>query len=768
MSQDELPIIPGRGLVTAMSQEMRHEFLNKNGYSIQELVQTSLNLKDIQYNIESNIGSVEIPIGIVGPLLFNENNYSELVYTCAGTLEGALVASMTRGAKAISMSGGFQAEFVWQKMVRAPMFLFENQDNAGFFIHFVTSIFQEIKSKAESYSNHAQLNTIEPIQDGHVVHLRFIYETGDASGQNMTTTCTWHAVLEIVDRFHNQTDKRILDYVIEGNAASDKKISKFAYEKGRGIRVKATCILTHEVLKSVLRTTATKMLNAYYPSRKQALSDGMHGYNINIANAIAAIYVATGQDLACIHESSSGFLDVSPDEKGLRFTLDLHNLVVGTVGGGTHLPKQSEALELMGCKGPGKVERFAKLIAGFSLGLEISTFSAIVSGEFAKSHEKLGRNKPVNWITRSDVTKSFIQKIIGERVIIESMQFISATNVENGILTYLSGKGSKKIIGFEVLDISFQNNQNKKILLKSKGTDQEVIKGLHTIASSIDPELSDLIAQSKDNLEYAQCHLKESIVYAHLESKNAEYIPFFYGANHDKVRENHMLLLEYIDSTNTILFNSENSTSGWNQSRIQNALETLHKFQEDIRDLHDNEISKFEPWKSKQLYEKLIDLTLEISENQDISFQLIELKNTILNWENEYSDNSSFIQPIHNDFNTRNLCLLKNNQIRIYDFELAIQSFPHRDVVEFLSFTLHQEFTEDELDDYLNYYLELKSLPVEMTSEFMAVYNLAIREFILTRALFYEVAGIVVKYEFAARVLRVALRMERLTRKYVV
>ena len=115
----------------------------------------------------------------------------------------------------------------------------------------------------------------------------------------------------------------------------------------------------------------------------------MAGYNINLANAIAAIFVATGQDLASVHESSIGILKLERKDDGLYLQLTLPNLVIGTVGGGTHLTKQSEALAMMGCLGSGKVNRFAQLIAGFALGLEISTYAAIVSGEFAKAHEKL-------------------------------------------------------------------------------------------------------------------------------------------------------------------------------------------------------------------------------------------------------------------------------------------------------------------------------------------------------------------------------------------
>ena len=139
-----------------------------------------------------------------------------------------------------------------------------------------------------------------------------------------------------------------------------------------------------------------------------AKQEGMIGYNINVANAIAAIFVATGQDIASVHESSLGILSVEKKEGGIQLSLKLPSLVIGSIGGGTAIPMQKEALELMGCYG--KVERLAKLIAGFALSLEISTFGAVLSGEFAKAHEKLGEtNRLTTYSPRNQfrIYKSF-------------------------------------------------------------------------------------------------------------------------------------------------------------------------------------------------------------------------------------------------------------------------------------------------------------------------------------------------------------------------
>ena len=770
-----LPIIPGRGLVTALSTNLRLEYLEKNNLNVKELQNSNLNLKTIQNNIESYIGSIEIPVGIVGPLQFTENNNQELVYTVAGTLEGALVASMNRGAKAISQSGGFTAQVRWQKMTRAPLFLFDKKEKAIALEEYINKNFDKIKAKAESYSNHAKLTQIQSIHIDNSVHTKFTYVTGDASGQNMTTTCTWHAMLYIAENFQKETGITILDYVLEGNGSSDKKVSSYATREGRGINVEAQCFLPEHILLQTLRTSAVKMKQAYDSSIQLAKLDGMMGYNINVANAIAAIFLATGQDLASIHESSIGILTLELKPEGLAVKLNLPNLVIGTVGGGTHLPKQSEALELMNCKGAGKVERFAKLIAGFALGLELSTFASIVSGEFAKAHEKLGRNKPVDWLLKNELNSSFLLNCLTEqKEKIESIEIINNDLLENGILTHIASRTTKKIIGFENVLIRKQVNdkiEEYPVLLKSKATDEEVIKGLHLLAASIDPELSNLINKNKENLEYKNCHLKELEIYEFLQKNSFAETPYFWGKHINSEREIYLLLIDFIDSSKMLLMNSENNPEQWNSSLIKKCIQTAINFHQLFESTKENESilnnckREFKPWKSNKLYNKIIELL--IREETDLE-KLEDLKSLI--------DSSLLLEKlsqeinvpktiIHNDFNSRNVVIDLSEKIMVYDWELALLNYPHRDIVELLTFTLNEDFTENELNNYLEYHYSCTNTHHDKTDWYKAYYYSTL-ELIITRLIFYEVAGIVVKYDFSDRVLKTALRMLKILRQY--
>jgi hydroxymethylglutaryl-CoA reductase (NADPH) len=408
---EQYTTVPGRGLLTKSAILYRKEHMEELGFNLLEVEKTTLNHTEIQNNIESLVGAVEIPLGLIGPLTYNYNNTKEEVFCLGATLEGALIASMNRGAKAVSMSGGFSANIVHQKMVRSPLFILSTIEHAFHFEKWIIEHFSRIREIAENYSNHANLLEIIIHRDNQDVHTNFVYSTGDAAGQNMTTTCTWHAILWIVAEYESAGFEKIHDFVLEGNGSSDKKVSEFLMRHGRGTKVIAKTIIKEEVIHKILRTSSEQLLKFYEPSRKYAKLNGMAGYSINAANAIAAIFAATGQDLASIHESSVADLELKKHSEGLEMRLTLFSLVIGSLGGGTHLPKQQEALKIMKCDGKGKVERLASLIAGFVLGLELSTYAAMVSGEFAKAHEKLGRNKPIDWLQWIEVDQSFIQKI---------------------------------------------------------------------------------------------------------------------------------------------------------------------------------------------------------------------------------------------------------------------------------------------------------------------------------------------------------------------
>ncbi|NOQ72533.1 MAG: phosphotransferase [Crocinitomix sp.] len=746
--------VPGRGLVIASAIQLRLDYLREKGFELQHINKLGFPYTSVQNNIESLVGSVEVPVGLIGPILYE----GEEVHAVAGTLEGALIASINRGAKAISLAGGFKAKVYRQRMVRAPLFIMENADEAQQLETWVLKNFEAIKKVAEEYSNHAILLELDPEQDAESLHLRFVYTTGDAAGQNMTTTCTWHALLWINAQFEKSTGLAITNFLLEGNASSDKKVSQYLIEKGRGVKVSASVTIPEKVIRKVLRTDIEQLLKFVPTSKRIAKANGMLAYNINVANAVAAIFVATGQDLASIHESSLGDLDFEKTEEGLLVKLTLYSLVVGTVGGGTQLAKQQEALQLMGCSGSGKVERFAALIAGFALGLELSTHAALASGEFAKAHEKLGRNKPVDWLQIQELNTAFIAPFIQANFehTIQHIQLLDR-QVENGVLTHISKKVNRKIMGFTAFDVQDNQGTVLPLLMKSKPLDIEVIKGLHIMAASIDPQLSDLISTYRKNLEYNKAHLKELRITAYLQEANYDFMPRYYGQIEDENREIYALFMERLDLDNVQIVDSENRPKEWTSSHIIAVIDALNLGQSILLN-HSNPkelgVSQFDLKKSVPLYRKMIELVCADAEDQRFN-----ILHSFLDELSQKTSKTKVLKTvIHNDFNPKNVGIRLDHSPFIYDWELAVINYPQRDLVEFLAFVLPDGFDKETLIKYLRYQYDLAVYFVTW-EDWLAVAMDMTKEFLVTRLSFYKTAEIVMKLKFVDRVFQNAIRM---------
>jgi hydroxymethylglutaryl-CoA reductase (NADPH) len=738
---------------------MRHDFLKEKEYEINKIALTGLSHDEVRNRIESYIGSVEIPVGLIGPVLLKEKDREELVYGGAATLEGALVASMNRGAKAASLSGGISTKVVHQRMTRCPMFTFQNNDQANQFARWVNSHFPGIKKEAEMHSNHAQLLSIDPVVMNAHVHTRFYYTTGDASGQNMTTTCTWHAMLYIVKAFEEVYGSLIQNYIIEGNGSSDKKVSKQSVNNGRGVHTVAECHLQEAVINKVLRTTSEAIMDCYAPSVKLAKEDCMFGYNINVANAVAAIYAATGQDLACIHESAVANLHLEKTDDGLFLRLTLPCLVIGTVGGGTSLPKQHEVLKLMKCDGKGKVQRFAQLIAAFALSLEISTYAAIVSGEFAKAHEKLGRNKPVNWLTKSELNQQLVARIIKPEIqggiVRVSFEEIA---MENGIVTNITGRTTNKLIGFFPFKLWSDSGESKELVIKSKATDIEVIKGLHAMAASIDTELSDLIFRHRSATEYHESHRKELVLYERLAQSGYTHMPTYYGRLEVPGREIYLFITELLSAEGMKLFNSENSPEKWAKSDITSTIEAITEAHRLLKgggikeQLH---ADVFNPEKAKPLYTKLIDIVINDEEDPGRQAYLSRLPGYLDEICSTDMPCLAFQTIVHNDFNPRNVGVRVSGEVCIYDWELAVRNIPHRDIVEFVAFTSNDP---EEMLSYLAYHANQYGFTLQ-DNEWIDAYSYSVKEFICCRLTFYKAAEILMKLKFPDRVMKNACQL---------
>jgi hydroxymethylglutaryl-CoA reductase (NADPH) len=359
------------------------------GVALHHLAHYSFEAPAARGNIESFTGVAQVPIGFAGPLRVNGEYAQGDFLIPLATTEGTLVASYNRGMKVLSLAGGVTCTVSADAMQRAPAFVFDSAREARAFRDWTAAHLAEIRSVAEATSHVAKLLAVETYLASKLAFLRFDFSTGDAAGQNMVGRATHAACAWILA--NNET---IRAYFLESNLATDKKPSHINTLHSRGKHVTAEVVLPRELLRAHLRITPEELLYHGAVSTIAGLLAGVANNGLHAPNAITALFIATGQDVANVTEASTAVLYAEPTQAGdLYFSLTIPSLIVATHGGGTGLPTQRECLRVLGCDGPGTARKLAEIIAGVALAGELSLAAAIGANEWVSAHERLGRHR---------------------------------------------------------------------------------------------------------------------------------------------------------------------------------------------------------------------------------------------------------------------------------------------------------------------------------------------------------------------------------------
>ena len=347
-------------------------------------------------NIENMIGAAQVPMGVVGPVPVDGGAADGEHYLPLATTEGALLASVNRGLGVIRTAGGADARVTKNGMTRAPVFRVDGVAEAAATVEWVEDNLAALREAAESTTSHGELLDVEPYVVGDSVYLRFAYDTKDAMGMNMATIATGEAC-ELVEA---ETPASLV--ALSGNLCSDKKPAAINAVEGRGRSVTADVVIPGELVEERLHTTADAIAEAN--TRKNLIGSakaGSLGFNAHAANVVGAAFLATGQDEAQVVEGANTITTMNTRERedgttDLYASVSLASLEVGTVGGGTKLPTQAEALEILGLRGGGdppgsNADALAEIIAVGALAGELSLLGALSSRHLASAHEDLGR-----------------------------------------------------------------------------------------------------------------------------------------------------------------------------------------------------------------------------------------------------------------------------------------------------------------------------------------------------------------------------------------
>ena len=276
---------------------------------------------------------------------------------------------------------------------RSPAFVFDDLVQATAFAAWATGRLADFQRQVAATTGHGRLTQLDISIEGNHVYVELEFTTGDAAGQNMVTFAS-EAICTFIDE---ESPVRPKQYFLDGNLSSDKKASARVLGAARGRRVSAEVVLPRSLVREALHTTPEHMEEFWRVGAIGGVLSGTIGVQAHFANALAALYIATGQDAACVAESAIGVTRFEVNGTGdLYASVTLPNVIVGTVGGGTGLPSQSACLDILRLRGPAKAAAFAEVCAGICLAGELSLSGAMCSNDFAGAHLALAREGAVH------------------------------------------------------------------------------------------------------------------------------------------------------------------------------------------------------------------------------------------------------------------------------------------------------------------------------------------------------------------------------------
>ena len=352
----------------------------------------SVDPEELKARVENMIGIAQIPLGLAGPLRVNGEHAKGLFYVPMATTEGTLVETYQRGMLAVTMAGGANVRVIKESLSFSPIFILKSITDVPKFLDWTEEHFAVIKSVAETTTKHGKLIEIVPYTMGRRVILDFRYTTGDAMGMNMICEATEKAsnyIMECTDVVH---------YHLASNLSSEKKASYFNFITGYGKEVQVEATFSQDVVLKYLGSSPKAICEQWFDGFLGGVQAGMIGINCHIANGIAAMFMACGQDVAQTVNAGMGTTICESTTNGaLRIALKLPNILVGTVGGGATTGTAKECLEILDCAGPDRARKFAEIIGATLLAGEASILAALASGNFAKAHmSKRHAIKPIS------------------------------------------------------------------------------------------------------------------------------------------------------------------------------------------------------------------------------------------------------------------------------------------------------------------------------------------------------------------------------------
>lgn len=756
--------IPFKGHYHKESAQERLDWIQKiTNHNFISLKPQHVSSEALQGKIENFIGTVEIPLGIAGPIAIKGKYANGNFIIPIATTQGTLVAGISRGAKAINLAGEVNVMAIAQKMRRSPVFEFESLLQAITFQQWLPQQITFFNELIEDSSTHTKLIDIEVNPIGKLVYTNFVFQTADAAGHNMSAVCVWKICQWLSENVHKILDLELKDFFIESTLSASKKITFQQTSCHNGIHVIAEILLPNEVIEEIFHVSAKQFFKAYQLLKTASSVNGNVGFSTNLVNFFAGIFTATGQDIASISESAIGQFELYEEENGIYCSMSLPSLVIGTIGGGTSLLNQQDCLKMIACDGKDHVFKLAEIICSGSLALELSSLGAIASNELVVAQEKIGRSRQKLGLRKHQLDISFFDGILGQ-----ANQRVKLLNVleldipiENTVLSDLSTDKCVGLFGFE-LQYEYQQEENAfNMVVKIKATSDEVTRMLSKMAQACGKEVGYYFDFLREELQYSKSEIREIKIYELLKQRRFSKIPNVYGFEIDNHKETYWLGLE--DISNYSNYNTVSKKQEWTDKEIKQVLQDMAQFHALFYN-HTKNLENFDflHKRNSEQSVKLLPLIQALLDHHAREFSELYTKERIDLLENisivyEYIWTILDEQPktlIHNAFNPTNLAMRSSYETCIYDWETAIIHIPQHDLCEFLLFVLPTENFVEEQQKYVDLYIENLSINTRQALDFNVFwkgYNACHQDIALNRLNLYMMEYTFKGYEFLPR-----------------
>jgi hydroxymethylglutaryl-CoA reductase (NADPH) len=369
----------------------------RTGCRLEHVARSTIAPTELRGNVENPLGSVQVPLGVAGPLRICGEHAQGEFYVPLATTEGAVVRSYERGMVALTRAGGATVR-VWIDENRiSPIFTFAGVAEAREFARRLPDLAAGARRAAEATTRHGRLLRLDPHPVGRRVIVDLCFSTGDAHGMNMVSRAADAACRWLVRTLRAEAGEGIgvEGFLLFSGREGEKRVAGSLLAGGKGKTVTAGARLPRRVVRSVLGTTPEALAGLFHDTVLGHLQGGALGHNAHAANGLTALFIACGQDVANVANSALALTEMELTPEGdLEASVTLPSLVVGTVGGGTALPTARECLEMLGCFGSGGAPKLAEIAAATVLAGELSFSAAIAAGETVTAHETFGRNRP--------------------------------------------------------------------------------------------------------------------------------------------------------------------------------------------------------------------------------------------------------------------------------------------------------------------------------------------------------------------------------------